>query len=359
MVQLEKYKGTKSRHICPECNSRSVFVRYVTDDGSYLSETVGRCNRENKCGYHYKPKQFYADNPKAKEIGVKFGKGKKRRRVGYTFSDKSLSQTKEKPQTFDFIPFEHLKTTFGNLERNAFVQFLIDLFPNCYEEIQDILKIYFVGAYKGYTCFPQIDRQMQICKATLIRFDQANGKRRHGNDNTSSLVVKLNLKENFNYKQVFFGEHLLTRFADRPIAVVESQKSAIVGELCLPKMLWMATGSKQWLKAERLQRFAGRQIVLYPDADGYSAWQQIATNARRLGLDVKVSDLIETNATIEQKTEGFDIADYLIEQQRGINEYNEYIDAHNLGAYETDEQDLLDARLEREAVLEYENTVSA
>jgi hypothetical protein len=325
--EFELERGSK-KFTCPYCNVPKKFKRYIRrTTGEYMPLEFGRCDREVSCTYHvYPSKEYFSDNSE-RRLGLKFGK--KPGKAKYVFENKNGSQTAEKPQNFDFITFEHLKTTFGNFERNAFVQFLLNLFPDSDEEIQDVLKIYFVGTYKGYTCFPQIDRQMRICKATLIRFDQANGKRRHGNDDTSSLVSKLDLKENFNYKQVFFGEHLLTRFADKPVAIVESQKSAIVGGLCLPKMLWMATGSKQWLKPERLQRFDDRQIILYPDADGYNAWQQIATDARRLGLDVKVSSLIERRATDEQKAEGYDVADYLIQQQREINDYNEFVDAHN------------------------------
>jgi len=46
-------------------------------------------------------------------------------------------------------------------------------------------------------------------------------------------------------------------------------------------------------------------------------------------LEVKVSSLIEHNATDEQKENGYDLADYLISQQRQINEKNEFIDSYN------------------------------
>ena len=29
----------------------------------YISDNVGICNRIDKCGYHYTPKQYYTDNP--------------------------------------------------------------------------------------------------------------------------------------------------------------------------------------------------------------------------------------------------------------------------------------------------------
>ncbi len=264
---------------------------------------------------------------------MKFGKGKKRGRANYGFANKTVSQTQEKPQTFDVIPFEHLKATLGNYEKNGFVQFLIGLFPDCIEEIQDVLKMYLVGTYLdyqgSYTCFPSIDKQMRVCRAKLIRFNAETGHRLKGQFDTSSLVRKLKLKEDFNYKQTFFGEHLLTKYPDKPVAIVEAEKSAIIASLCFPNLIWLASGSKQWLNAERLQRVGTRQIILYPDADGFNQWKTIHTRARGLGLDVKLSSLLETRATDEQKAEGFDLADYLIEQQVERKQTNDFTDRYN------------------------------
>jgi hypothetical protein len=356
MFSLEKWSGTKSRYTCPKCNYKNEFTRFVDEAGNCLAEDVGICNRESKCGYRYKPKEYFADNP---EVGLKLGKKQKQRRVNYVSTDKNGSQATGKPQqTFDLIPVEHLKKTISNYEQNAFVKFLLNLFPNCVEEIQDILKMYLVGTYKdyqgSYTCFPSIDRQMRVCKAKLIRFNAETGKRLKGQFDTSSLPAKLKLKEDFHYKQLFFGEHLLKQYPDKPVAIVESEKSAIVASFYYPELVWLGSNSKQWLNAERLQRLGTNQIILYPDADGFQQWQRTATDARRLGLDVKVSSLIEAHATPEQKTDGYDLADYLIQHQKERNAYNKAIDEHNLQIYAPDEQDLLDSLLECEAVLEYE-----
>jgi hypothetical protein len=326
MIQLETYRGTKSRHTCPACNSKGVFVRYQNESGEYLSFDVGRCNRESKCGYHKKPKEFFAENPTAQNR--KFTKTKKSIVPNYGFTDKP-------PVTIapDFIPFNQFKATLGNYEKNNFVKFLFNLFPDCDKEIQDVLKMYFVGTYEdyrgNYTCFPQIDRSMRVCKAKLIRFNPATGQRMKGDYDTSSLKTKLKLKEDFNYKQIFFGEHLLSRDINKPVAIVEAEKSAIFASLCFPEFVWLAIGSKQSLKVEKIKRLGNRQIILYPDADGFNQWQSIATDAQRQGLAVKVSNLIETFATTEQKISGFDLADYLINQQSEINEINEFIDSYN------------------------------
>ncbi len=315
MVQLETYKGMKSRHTCPACNSRNCFARYQTESGEYLSDEVGRCNRESKCGYHKKPKEFFAENPTAQNR--KFTKTKKSIVPNYGFTDKPPAKIAP-----DFIPFNQFKATLGNYEKNNFVKFLFNLFPDCSEEIQNVFKMYFVGTYEDYTCFPQIDRLNRICKAKLIRFNPATGKRLKGDYDTSSLKTKLKLKEDFNYKQIFFGEHLLPKYPSKPIAIVESEKTAIIASLCMPQFVWLATGSKQWLKVERLQRLNNQQIILYPDADGFDQWQAVATDAQRQGSTIKVSNLIENHATAEQKADGYDLADYLINQQKEINQTN-------------------------------------
>ena len=61
--RLEKYHGTASRHRCPHCNRPRCFTLYVDAQGRPLHPTVGRCDHESSCAYHYTPRQFFADHP--------------------------------------------------------------------------------------------------------------------------------------------------------------------------------------------------------------------------------------------------------------------------------------------------------
>ena len=67
--QLEKYRGRNTRHVCPQCGRKNVFTRYIDtyNNNEYVSDNVGKCNRIDKCGYHYTPKQYYTDNPWKRE----------------------------------------------------------------------------------------------------------------------------------------------------------------------------------------------------------------------------------------------------------------------------------------------------
>ena len=63
--QLERYRGRSTRYICPQCKRKHSFTRYIDtyNNNEYISDSVGKCNRIDKCGYHYTPKQYYTDNP--------------------------------------------------------------------------------------------------------------------------------------------------------------------------------------------------------------------------------------------------------------------------------------------------------
>ena len=66
--QLEKYRGRSTRYVCPQCGRKQVFTKYIdTYNNVYINDKVGKCNRIDKCGYHYTPKQYFEDNPWLKE----------------------------------------------------------------------------------------------------------------------------------------------------------------------------------------------------------------------------------------------------------------------------------------------------
>ena len=69
--QLERYRGRGTRYTCPQCGRKYTFTRYIDTENNniYISENVGKCNRLDKCGYHYTPKQYYIDNPWKRDIG--------------------------------------------------------------------------------------------------------------------------------------------------------------------------------------------------------------------------------------------------------------------------------------------------
>ena len=66
---LEKYRGISTRYTCPQCGRKHTFTRYIDTENNnqYISDNVGKCNRLDKCGYHYTPRQYFTDNPWKRE----------------------------------------------------------------------------------------------------------------------------------------------------------------------------------------------------------------------------------------------------------------------------------------------------
>ncbi len=102
------------------------------------------------------------------------------------------------------------------------------------------------------------------------------------------------------------------------IAIVEAEKTAVMASLELPDYTWLACGGKSHLSVTKLARYARQRIVLFPDGDGFAKWSQMADKARAQGLDVMVSDLLETELSAAQKAAGWDLADYLLASEEAV-----------------------------------------
>ena len=123
----------------------------------------------------------------------------------------------------------------------------------------------------------------------------------------------MRLPDRWELTQCLFGEHLLKRYPFMPVALVESEKTAVICSSFWPEYIWLATGGKSQLN-DRLQVLKGRKVVAFPDVDGYPEWKEKLSLVR--GLDIVVSDVLEKSASSEDRANHVDIADLLIRQHR-------------------------------------------
>ena len=118
-----------------------------------------------------------------------------------------------------------------------------------------------------------------------------------------------------------FGLHLishtdLTDLTDYyKICVVESVRSCVVLSERFPKYLWMATGYLANLNERLFLPLKGHHVVCFPatdpTGDTYLLWLSVAKEARKYGIDISVSRLLEDRASMEQKEQGIDLVGYL------------------------------------------------
>ena len=141
-------------------------------------------------------------------------------------------------------------------------------------------------------------------------YNPTTGKRIKQPYNHITWVHSALKQPNFQLKQCLFGEHLL-KGNNKPVAIVESEKTAIIASVYLPQFIWLAVGSLSNLNEKKCNVLKGRKIVLFPDLNAFDKWNCQAKTLKHI-TNFKLSNLLETIATNEEKRQGLDLADYLI-----------------------------------------------
>ena len=120
-----------------------------------------------------------------------------------------------------------------------------------------------------------------------------------------------------------FGMHLLDdkNSSDKPVAVVEAEKTAVILSEIYTEYLWLAAGGMNELTPTKLFPLKGRKIMLYPDTDeeglAYSIWYNICMESEKhLGQSIFISPLLELSASPSQKRRKIDLLDYYFENLR-------------------------------------------
>jgi hypothetical protein len=236
--------------------------------------------------------------------------------IRYCTKDNAIIQTKSikpQPQTkpVSFIPVEVFKASLKAHGTNHFVKFLINLFG--FEVASQLVSLYFIGTSKhwnGATVFWQIDAQGKIRTGKIMLYSPTTGKRIKEPFNHIGWVHNALKQPEFELRQCLFGQHLLID-KTKPIAIVESEKTAIIASAYLPQFIWVAVGSLNNLNAEKCSILKGRNVSLFPDLNGFDKWSSKAKELSHLAI-FTVSDLLERKATEAEKKKGLDLADYLI-----------------------------------------------
>jgi hypothetical protein len=288
-----------TRYRCPTCQQRNkTFSLYIdTETSEHIHPTVGRCNRESNCGHHYTPKQYFQDN-------------------NISFDTPQPKAYKPRPVTpiqkpVSFIPVEVFKASLKAHETNHFVQFLITLFG--VEVASQLVSRYFIATSKhwnGATVFWQIDTQGKVRTGKIMLYNPTTGKRVKNLELPVYWVHKALKQPEFELRQCLFGTHLLID-KTKPVAIVESEKTAVIASVYLPQFVWVAVGSLTNLNAEKCSILKGRTVTLFPDLNGFEKWSSKAKELSHLA-NFTVFDLLERKATEAEKKQGFDLADYLI-----------------------------------------------
>lgn len=312
---LEPYKGVSTRHICPNCHRKSCFAKYIdTEKQICFPDYVGRCNHEQTCGYNYTPKMYFDENLMAKE------------RLSEEFVPESKPRISLPPEP-SFIEPEIMRQSLKLYYTNKLFQFLSFHFGQ--ETTEELMLRYHVGTSKhwpGATVFWQVDISGRVRTGKVMLYNPESGRRIKEPHNDITWVHSLLKKENFNLRQCLFGEHLLSYDQQRPVALVESEKSALISSFYLPQYLRIASGGKNGaFNRDAMSVLRNRRVLFFPDLGATDYWNSKMEMIRSLGIEASLFDFMERNATKEERDAGYDIADFLLREETKVAIFNRLI----------------------------------
>ncbi len=330
---------------CPKCNAKKHWQRYIDiQTGQVLPIEYGRCDNSQKCGHELNPyKEGYAkevqlnENKKSVNL-VNLVNAKNKLNISNTISENT-------PQPKTHIPSSVLKQSLqaDRYSQNTFIQNLINRsdYPFKTQDIEKIISLYYLGTIskgyrKGAVTLPFIDIDNNIHTIQVKQFDQNNHTTK--TDFLHSIInkelTKIGreipdwLKKYINqnkFVSCLFGEHLLKRYPNNPIALVEAPKTAIYCALyfgfpdeSINNYIWLAVYNKSSFTFDKLKVLKGNYISTFPDlsvnGNTFLEWKKKASiiESQLPGTKFIFSDFLEKYAPEYDRCNGYDIADYLI-----------------------------------------------
>ena len=110
------------------------------------------------------------------------------------------------------------------------------------------------------------------------------------------------------------------RSGNNGVAIVESEKTAVIMSELIPEFIWLSCGGLQMFKPELLAPLVNHKVVLFPDTDetgeAYNQWLTVLQQAQRqyaFKYPLRISRLLEDKASPEQKQRKIDLVDFLFE----------------------------------------------
>ncbi len=264
-------KNRKRVKYCPCCghdNKSGGYVPYVGTEAGYCNYCGSSCNPD---------------------------------KIGTLVSPEEISRIRiqEVKKSVSFIPNQWHENSLKNYDNNDFTKFLLGQFG--LNRTRDIISKYRLGTKDNNVVFWQIDIDKKIRTGKIMEYNPGTGKR------GDYFKWVHTYEQDFNLKQSFFGEHLVEK--NKPIAIVESEKTACIMSVCNSAFIWLACGGSNGITEEKAKVLIGRnKVVLFPDEGKYQEWNKVA---QRYGFEISKDCEIWFQENKIEKSD--DIADYYLQ----------------------------------------------
>lgn len=299
-VELKK-KGVRHLGLCPFHEDRH--------RGSFVVYPKGNCYKCFSCGAKGGVVDFVMNHEKLSYPDAIRWLGKKYN-IETDMTDFNYTPPPPRPAP---PPLQPLRLPMGMVERteNAIAGDLLVTWIRTginwdyiqQKRVEEVLKDYHVGHGKnGHTIFWQLDERGEVRTGKMMKYRPDGHRDKQATWNFdwihSALFRDKRLTQWNEDKQetqlTFFGMHLLNRYPNATVNIVESEKTAVLMAIAYGNhatQVWMACGGLEMLSRERLKPIIdqGRKVVLFPDRDGIEKWRMKAEQLHydKLMLDCK------------------------------------------------------------------------
>jgi hypothetical protein len=299
----------------------------VTNSGIIYKQSTTNKSKEKAGQLNDRSVYFYAQNV----APFKHGTNTFRDILGSNFtlggvgSELHVVKTNNTQIQHNFTFEDYIKTT---KKKNQFGIYLNS-------QAENLTSLYDIrGVKNGYledaTLLPYIDYNNNFITAKIVKYNTKTGKRNKAQYSNSwfhaykPIKKELGITDKIQKKiNCFFGENLVAN-NNKPVVIVEAEKTAIILSMLFENIVFIASGGLGKLKTLDYKFLLNRDVSLYPD-NGASEWHEIGKKRNWF-----VSEILEAKGT-----KGSDAADYLehdlwLEIEAELNKIaNQNIEASN------------------------------
>lgn len=176
------------------------------------------------------------------------------------------------------------------------------------EELLGLIDRYRLGClHKDRIVYPFFDIEGRLRIMRTVRYDD-KGKRTKNGISSAHGFLKGTGVINARWKErpCVFGEHLLTEYPDCPVAIVSSEKLAIVCALLVPSCIWLATGGDSHIKEVGLikEHLNRRTVYMLPSKGQYKHWCEETKRYQVKGMVLNDMERMSNKADIVEQLLG-------------------------------------------------------
>jgi hypothetical protein len=336
-VDLKK-KGVRYLGLCPFHDDRHI--------GSFVVYPKGNCYKCFQCGAKGGVVDFLMNHEKMSYPDAIRWLGKKYS-IETDMTDFNYIPPPPRPAPPPLktlvLPMSMVERTqnAANADTDILIRWIMDMINWDYvqrKRISEVLKDYHVGHGKhGHTIFWQIDENGDVRTGKMMKYKSDGHRDREASWNFDFIHATLSRhwdeekhemtdEPPYPYPHLydpdkqepvltFFGMHLLNKYPNATVNIVESEKTAVLMAIAYGNhatQVWMACGGLEMLSRERMKPIIeqGRKVVLYPDRDGIAKWK---AKAKQIGYD---QIHVDTDPVLKwwkpQDGEKADIADVVV-----------------------------------------------